>query len=193
MASQNNPRRGWVKGQPVKYIVGHVLTRRFADEMRIYGRLLEPHERVFNNCVRVGACLVWQGKSKRHGYACISIGECKTEYVHRIAYQYYYGAIPDGLVIDHVKARGCTSRLCCEPSHLEAVTSAENTLRGDGPTAGNARKSKCERGHELSGDNLVPSQLARYNQRTCRTCHAQKQRENRALKRKGATRVVEMQ
>ncbi|MFJ3395287.1 HNH endonuclease [Leifsonia aquatica] len=50
--------------------------------------------------------------------------------IHRWMYERAFGVIGPGLVIDHVAARGCASTLCCNPSHLEAVTDAENQLRG---------------------------------------------------------------
>jgi hypothetical protein len=67
-------------------------------------------------------------------------------YAHRAAYEEAYGPIPDGLVIDHL----CRVRWCCNPEHLEAVTNRENILRGESPPARNARKERCDRGHELT-------------------------------------------
>jgi len=34
----------------------------------------------------------------------------------------YHVVIPEGMTIDHVKARGCTSTLCVNPHHLEMVS-----------------------------------------------------------------------
>ena len=69
---------------------------------------------------------------------------------HRIMYEAEHGTIPKGLQIDHL----CRNRWCCNPAHMEAVTSRENTLRGMGPSALNARKTHCVHGHPLSGENL---------------------------------------
>ena len=44
---------------------------------------------------------------------------------HRVVYELLVGLIPDGLVIDH----RCEVKLCCNPDHLEAVTSSVNMLR----------------------------------------------------------------
>ena len=75
----------------------------------------------------------------------------------------YCGKVKDGLVIDHL----CRHTSCVNPSHLEAVTPGENTLRGYGPTAMNARKTECVRGHSLSGDNLY---VDPDGNRGCRAC-----------------------
>jgi hypothetical protein len=50
---------------------------------------------------------------------------------HRFSYELHKGPIPDGLHIDHL----CCNKPCVNPAHLEAVTNAENILRGDGVTA----------------------------------------------------------
>ena len=46
--------------------------------------------------------------------------------LHRYVYEQLVGAIPSGLVLDHL----CIQRNCCNPFHLEPVTIKENTLRG---------------------------------------------------------------
>ena len=84
---------------------------------------------------------------------------------HRVAYELEHGSIPDGYHIDHL----CLNHSCVRPDHMELVSQRENTLRGTGPTAVNARKTHCPKGHPLSGDNLYiyPSTGGR----ACRTCH----------------------
>lgn len=49
-------------------------------------------------------------------------------YVHRLSYEAHVGAIPNGLILDHL----CRVRCCCAPRHLEPVTVKENTMRGNG-------------------------------------------------------------
>lgn len=68
---------------------------------------------------------------------------------HRYAYELLVGPIPEGLHIDHL----CRVRLCVNPAHLEAVTCHENNRRSTSPTAVNAKKTHCPRGHEYTEEN----------------------------------------
>ena len=92
---------------------------------------------------------------------------------HRVAYQLYRGPIPAGLQLDHL----CVNPGCVNPWHLEAVTLAENLLRGVNPPARNKRKTHCNNGHELSGTNLVLTNKGCW--RKCRICYNQMQRLGR--------------
>jgi hypothetical protein len=83
---------------------------------------------------------------------------------HCAAYEGLVGPVPDGLQIDHL----CRNTLCCNPAHLEAVTSRINTLRGNTLQAANVAKTHCPKGHLLAGDNLVRSKLPA--KRICREC-----------------------
>lgn len=119
-------------------------------------------QRVKARCVWVGDCFIWQGSTNGKGYGEIRTPTTKL-YTHRIAYEFAYGPIPDGLELDHVATRGCTSTSCCNAAHLEAVTHRENIKRW------HARKTHCPSGHELVGANLLTGHLRR-GWRSCRTC-----------------------
>jgi hypothetical protein len=95
-------------------------------------------------------CWIWTAH-RPTGVGYISIRrEGRFVLAHRVAYEQYKGAIPDGLVLDHL----CRVPACVNPDHLEAVTQRENALRGVGITAQLARQTHCKRGHSLSGENL---------------------------------------
>jgi hypothetical protein len=68
-------------------------------------------------------------------------------------------------VIDHL----CRHTWCVNPFHMEIVTVAENTMRGNGPAAKNARKTHCIRGHEFTEENTGFT-MGRKRQRYCKTC-----------------------
>ncbi len=115
-------------------------------------------------------CWLWTGDYHSNGYGQLE-KHMRPRRAHRFAYEAFVGPIPDGLVIDHK----CQVRCCVNPDHLEPVTSGENTRRGvqrirfKTPKP-RARKTHCKRGHELSGDNLRPFDLAR-GRHACRKCH----------------------
>lgn len=115
------------------------------------------------------ACWGWAGTVDRWGYGTLW-DNGRSVKATRFSYQRFIGPIPDGLVLDHL----CRNPNCVNPSHLEAVTDKENVLRGVGPTAKNARKSHCLRGHELAGENLY---LRRDGTRLCLPCQRTKAME----------------
>jgi hypothetical protein len=88
-------------------------------------------------------CLIWTG-AVRGGYGLFWMGD-HTEQAHRVWFEHARWPVPEERVLDHL----CRNRLCVNPDHLEPVTDRTNILRGIGPTAVNARKVLCIRGHEL--------------------------------------------
>ena len=79
----------------------------------------------------LGGCWLWTGARTANGYGTMSAGGRygATLLAHRLAYEWYRGAIPDGLQIDHL----CRVRHCVNPWHLEAVTQEVNLKRGMAP------------------------------------------------------------
>jgi hypothetical protein len=109
-------------------------------------------------------CWISHRAAQSNGYTKLGyLGQ--TLLTHRVAYTVYVGAIPDGLVIDHL----CRQRACCNPDHLEPVTTRVNLLRGEGFVAQQARRTHCPRDHALVGDNVYRRPDGS-NRRECRTC-----------------------
>ncbi len=95
------------------------------------------------------ACWPWTAGMDRYGYGehrQITAGKRRYWRAHRLAFEMTVGPIPDGLVIDHL----CRNRSCCNPAHMEPVTPAENTRRGEsGIVLGTRLRSReaCPNGH----------------------------------------------
>lgn len=121
--------------------------------------------------VSEGGHWLWPGAMNKR-YGLVTIGG-KSRSVHRVAYTAAKGPIPDGLTIDHL----CKVPLCCNPDHLEAVTGGVNTLRGDGPSGLNSRKTACKHGHEFTPDNTF---IRVDGARSCRVCMREHDRKHKA-------------
>ena len=125
-------------------------------------------------------CWLWiAGKSVGYGHLML---KGVHMWAHRVSYERHIGPIPPGLEIDHL----CRMRACVNPAHLEPVTRGTNILRGLSPSAINARKTHCPKGHQY--DAVYP-QRGRLGRR-CTTCSrerdAQRYRDARAKLRGGA-------
>jgi len=117
-------------------------------------------------------CWLWTGSLTGYGYGQFSVNS-RPVLAHRFSYELSMGKIPEGLELDHVRARGCLHRHCVNPAHLEPVTRRVNQRRGDSPSGISSRKAECVNGHEFNAENtyITPS-----GKRRCRKCHASRQR-----------------
>lgn len=108
-------------------------------------------------------CWIWTASKDSSGYGKIMFNK-KIVSAHRMAYNLFFGEIPNKLEIDHL----CRNRPCVNPNHMEVVTHKENCKRGDHVTNNyNRQKIFCPKGHELCLDNLVISD----KHRKCKICH----------------------
>lgn len=111
-------------------------------------------------------CWPWKGYLS-NGYGLFRVGG-KAGYritAHRYSCQLVHGPIDAGMVVDHL----CRNPCCVNPRHLEVVTQQVNLLRGVGPTATNAAKTHCKRGHEYTAENTILIPGGRW----CRICRSQ--------------------
>lgn len=129
--------------------------------------LKTPEERFLEKVHKTKTCWLWTGHINAYGYGAVTWGG-RTAGAHRVSYEKISKLkIPTGYEIDHL----CRVRACVNPSHLEAVTHRENSLRGIGRGAINAKKTHCPKGHPYSGENVVLAFRhtgSRY--RRCRQC-----------------------
>ena len=105
----SNASRGWVKGQPIRFVKGH---QRRRIEVRI-----DPDT----------GCWSREGTTK---YAQVVL-DGKVDYLHRAVYESLIGSIPDGCELDHAV---CQTKSCFNPWHLEPVPHAVNVQRGSKAT-----------------------------------------------------------
>jgi HNH endonuclease len=116
-------------------------------------------------------CFIWMGALNYNGYGKMGIGHSsegtlRMQYAYIVAYEHFVGPVPEGLVLDHK----CRMKCCVNPDHLEPVTYAENTRRGNLAEVTRTRlaaQTHCKRGHLLSTD-IRNSDGARI----CRACRA---------------------
>jgi len=105
-------------------------------------------------------CWNWTGHIIRKGYGYFHFDN-KNGLAHRFAYKYWKGEIPKGLEIDHL----CNNKKCVNPTHLEAVSHAENMRRAilpKGIYSSEGKKTHCPSGHEYNEKNTRIYRNIRY-------------------------------
>ena len=141
LARQTDRTRGWIKGQPIRYIVGHS-----------GGPRARPVADRFWDYVTQGAkddCWLWKGYRNDRGYGCLYVGGHKGHIVHsnRLAWELHFGPIPDGMGVLH----RCDNPPCCNPHHLFLGTDADNV-------ADKVKKSRQARG-EHNGQATLTTEI----------------------------------
>ena len=122
-------------------------------------------ERFFEHVEKTDSCWLWTGGtggSKSIYGRFRPDGSTKVQ-AHVWLWERENGPVPDGLELDH----RCFTPLCVRPSHLEAVTHAENVRRA------HQRRTECPQGHPFTG--MV-------NSKGIRICHPCKLASNRRYK-----------
>lgn len=122
---------------------------------------------------KTDTCWLWHGTLMRNGYGTFTVrGPLRRQMAHHLTYRLDGRAIPEGYLLDHI----CRVRNCVNPDHLRPLTNRENVLLGIGPTAINAQKTYCSKGHEFTPENTWRD---RRGGRRCRTCHNESERVRR--------------
>ena len=89
---------------------------------RSYTRM-PVEERLFSHVLIGDGCWLWTGARNAHyGYGQIILPSKKLLMVHRLAWEMFFGAIPDGLQVLHT----CDNPPCFRGSHLFLGTQADN-------------------------------------------------------------------
>lgn len=129
LATYTQARRGFVKGQPLRFIREHHKRRR-----RRY-RFDESYYRIEDRGYET-PCWMWALSLDGRGYGQAWSPETgKPGRAHRAMYEQEVGQIPEGLELDHL----CFQTACVNPRHLEPVTGIENARRQADRRVGNER------------------------------------------------------
>jgi plasmid maintenance system antidote protein VapI len=134
LAPVNYAERGWVKGEPLKYIHGHRARLPHAT-----GPRADAFQKFWMKALPVDGplptpCFIWQGGLWSNGYAKVSISG-RTRLGHRLAYEL---ANATRLTTDQVVAHHCDHRACINPTHLFLTDAKGNAM--DSASKGRARK-----------------------------------------------------
>lgn len=128
-------------------------------------------ERFWEKVDASGDCWEWTGSQTPTGYGTFFPTRSTPVRAYRFAWELLIGPIPEGMQIDHM----CMNTRCVNPLHLRLATPRENTLRGHSRSAINARKTHCNQGHPLSGDNLRQVRKGR----SCIACEQRRYQERK--------------
>lgn len=161
-------RRGWCRMHYKRW-------QKHGDPMMVLQIRGDHEARFFSNVAEdASGCWIWTGRTSR-GYGDFSVGEQLHIRAHRWAYELLVGPIPEGLTLDHL----CRTPACVHPWHLDPTPIGVNVLRGNAPTAINARKTHCVHGHPFDEENTYREGDG---YRRCRTCRREAGRRYRAKK-----------
>lgn len=130
-------------------------------------------------------CWMWTASTQGRGYGQFKWGT-KVVLAHKTMYEIENGPVPAGMLLDHTCHNDsgcpggvtCPHRRCCNPAHMEPVTSRTNNLRGEGRAAEAARRTHCIRGHEFNDANTyVQTGKSGAPKRACRACNRNRKKD----------------
>lgn len=115
-----------------------------------------------------GTCWLWKGKPVTKGYGRLDWRidrRIRPVRAHVLAYFLTRGPVPIGRVLHHT----CHTKLCCNPSHLSAVTPSEHSRIHEAEN----RVTQCANGHPF---DEVNTRISAAGWRYCAICSREKSR-----------------
>lgn len=146
-------------------------------------------------------CWHWTGAINEAGYGTYWVAGQNTRLAHRHAYHVLVEALapprtPEHRTLDHEchnrskTCRGgptCLHRRCVNPAHVTPKTTQDNTDASRHTVVSvNRAKTRCIRGHELSGHNLLTTSTGNRNCRTCQLSQSNESRRRRLAAGRGS-------
>jgi hypothetical protein len=110
LAKSNATKPGYVKGQPMRYVVGHNGRKSFVEYV--------VEDRGYET-----PCWIWQKALTTAGYGTMYDENGKTAYAHIVFHRRKHGPIPKGAQLHHV----CGVRSCVNPDHTVRKTAATHS------------------------------------------------------------------
>lgn len=130
-----------------------------------------------------GDCLIWTAGTFEQGYGAFQAVSRNTWRAHTWAWVNIgeQPRPPRGMELHHT----CEHKLCVNWRHLVVLTRKQHAeIHGN---SSNAKKTHCNAGHPLSGDNLwIERGKDGYTKRRCKRCRADRLAEFYARKREAA-------
>jgi hypothetical protein len=107
IATRNDPRGRYRKGEHARYVNGHQSRKNPIEN---------PQYRIDGN-----GCWVWLWSREPKGYGILRNGD-QMDRAHRVYWERTHGPIPAGMELHHT----CENKPCVNPGHLELLTSGEH-------------------------------------------------------------------
>lgn len=146
IALRNRPNRGWVKGEPKRFIAGHGHTGR-ASLQEAFWTYVTPGSK--------NDCWIWQGTKDKSGYGQVNF-QYKLWKAHRVSYMIYHGD-PGELYVLH----RCDNPACVNPNHLAAGTNEDNIR--DMIRKGRNQNNRIQPKPKFSADDIRSMRIAYEN------------------------------